>query len=108
MCESTLKPLKDALDTSTTPLSMLKSLKIQGNNLEIDSLPSMFQQNFTSLENLKLVNVDKLEFWFDCFPSLKKIMISLGNSTILPDKIFDLLSLKRIEIVGCHYLKSLP
>ncbi|KEH25299.1 disease resistance protein (NBS-LRR class) family protein [Medicago truncatula] len=65
LCESTLKPLKDALDTSTTPLSMLKSLKIQGSNLEIDSLPSMFQY---------------LTYYH----------------------------LKRIEIVGCHYLKSLP
>jgi len=109
LCESTLKPLKEALDTSTTPLSMLKLLKIQGRNLEIDSLPSKFQQNLTSLEHLKLVNVDKLEFWFeDCFPSLKKIMISLGNSTILPDKMCDLLSLQHIQIFGCHYLKSLP
>jgi len=109
LCESTLKPLKEALDTSAAPLSKLKLLKIQGRNLEFDSLPSKFQQNLTSLEYLKLVNVDKLEFWFkDCFPSLKKIMISLGPSTTIPDKICDILSLQHTEIIGCHYLNSLP
>jgi len=114
LCESMVKPLKETLDmastsSSSTPLSMLKSLKIEGKLPDISVLPSRWKQNLTSLEHLEIGDVDNLDIWFEHgFPSLQKVVIYGCDLKALPSTICDLRSLQDIEMMGCHKLASLP
>lgn len=114
LCESMVKPLKETLgvassSSSSTPLSVLKSLKIEGTLPDISVLPSRWKQNLTSLEHLKIGDVDDLDIWFeDNFPSLQKVVVYGCGLKALPSKMCDLASLKHIKMMGCHKLASLP
>jgi len=111
--ECMVKPLKETLDiassSSSTPLSMLKSLKIEGKLPDISVLPSQWKQNLTSMKHLEIGDVDNLDIWFeDNFPSLKKVVIYGCDLEALPRTICDLPSLQQIKMMGCHKLASLP
>jgi len=113
LCESMVKSLKETLDiassSSSTPLSKLKSLKIEGKLPDISVLPSRWKQNLTSLEHLEIGDVDNLDIWFDDnFPSLQKVVIYGCDLKALPSTICDLRSLQHIKMMGCHKLASLP
>ncbi|KEH25214.1 putative disease resistance protein RGA3 isoform X1 [Medicago truncatula] len=113
LCESMVTPLKETLDiassSSSTPLSKLKSLKIEGKLPEISVLPSRWKQNLTSLEHLEIGDVDNLDIWFeDNFPSLQKVVVYGCDLQALPQKMCDLSSLQHVKMMGCHKLASLP
>ncbi|KAJ1413992.1 Leucine-rich repeat domain superfamily [Sesbania bispinosa] len=115
LCESAVaKPLRETLDiasSSSTPLSILKSLKIEGKLLDIKDLPSQWVRSLTSLEYLEIGGVEKLEIWFldlDCFPSLRKIMVYDCELQALPNVMCNSISLKHIKLMGCRKLASLP
>lgn len=114
LCESMVKPLKETLDMassslSSTPLSMLKSLKIEGKLPNISLLPSQWKQNLISLEHLEIGDADKPDIWFKGnFPSLQKVVIYGCDLKALPSKICDVFSLQHIKMMGCHKLASLP
>ncbi|KAK2420152.1 putative disease resistance protein RGA1 [Trifolium repens] len=113
LCESMVKSLKETLEmassSTSTPLSKLKSLKIEGKLLDISVLPSHWKQNLTSLEHLEIGDVDKVDIWFeDNLPSLQKVVIYGCDLKALPTKMCDLLSLQHIKMMGCHNLQSLP
>jgi len=113
LCEPMVKPLKETLDmassSSSTPLSMLKSLKVEGKLPDINVLPSQWKQNLTSLEHLEIVDVDNLDIWFeDNLPSLQKVVVYGCDLKALPSKMCDFLSLQHIKMMGCHNLASLP
>jgi len=114
LCESMMKPLKETLDMASssscsTPLSMLKSLKIEGKLPDISVLPSQWKQNLTSLECLEIGDVDKPDIWFEGkFPSLQRVVVYGCDLEALPNKMCDLLSLQHIKMMGCHKLASLP
>ncbi|MCI42039.1 CC-NBS-LRR resistance protein, partial [Trifolium medium] len=84
-----VKSLKETLDmassSSSTPLSKLKSLKIEGKLPDIRDLPFQWQRNLTSLEHLEIGDVDNLVIWFvDKFPSLQKVVIYGCDLKALP------------------------
>jgi leucine-rich repeat protein SHOC2 len=112
--ECMVKPLKNTLDmpsssTLGTPLPRIKSLRIEGNLLDISDLPSQWKGNLTSLEHLEIGDVDDLDIWFeDNFPSLQKVVIYGCDLKALPSKMCHLLSLQHIKMMGCHKLASLP
>jgi len=114
LCESMMTPLKETLavassSPSSTSLSMLKSLKIEGKLPDISVLPSRWKKNLTSLEHLEIGDVDNLDIWFeDTFSSLKKVVIYGCDLKALPSKMCDMLSLQHIKMMGCHKLASLP
>ena len=113
LCECMVKPLKETLDiassSSSTPLSKLKSLKIEGKLPDISLLPSRWKQNLTSLERLEIGDVDNLDIWFeDNFPSLQKVVVYGCDLKALPSKMCDMLSLQHVKMMGCHKLASLP
>jgi len=103
------KTLDIASSSSSTPLSKLKSLKIEGKLPDVSVLPSRWKRNLTSLEHLEIGDVDNLDIWFeDNFSSLKKVVIYGCDLKALPSTICDLPSLQHIKIMGCHKLASLP
>ncbi|GAU36114.1 hypothetical protein TSUD_277260 [Trifolium subterraneum] len=112
--QSMVKPLKNTLDiasssSSATPLSMIKSLKIEGKLPDISILPSRWKQNLTSLNHLEIGNVDDLGIWFeDNFTALQKVVIYGCDLKALPIEMCYLPSLEHIKIMGCHNLESLP
>ncbi|XP_027358414.1 putative disease resistance protein RGA3 [Abrus precatorius] len=109
---STVEPLRETLGTASssfTPLSNLKSLKIEGKILGIKDLPNQWMQSLTSLEYLEIGDVEKLDDWFVACPrSLLKIMVYDCEIQALPNEICKLQSLQHMKILGCRNLKLLP
>lgn len=106
LCESTVKPFEETLDmtssSSSTPLSKLKSLKIEG------KVPTIkWRQDLTSLEHLEIGDADIPDIWFE-FRSLQKLVVYGCDLEAFPQSMCKLRSLQHIKMMGCHNLASLP
>ncbi|GAU51609.1 hypothetical protein TSUD_414410 [Trifolium subterraneum] len=101
-----------------TPLSMLKSLRINETIMDVKNVPQDWLQNCTSLENLEFDDLSSqyfqvFEIWFKDdrirFPSLQKITFQFCmDLKALPDWICNISSLQHIKIDNCTVLALLP
>lgn len=100
------------------PLSMLKSLHIDGAKLDVKSIPNVWMQNLTSLQLLQInwfscQALQEIETWFKydvkCLPSLLTIAFhNCEDLEALPDWICNLSSLRHLRVYDCINLASLP
>jgi hypothetical protein len=100
------------------PLSMLKSLHIDGVSLDVKSIPNVWMQNLTSLQLLQInwfscQAFQEIEAWFkddlNCLPSLQTIAFhNCEDIEALPDWICNLSSLQHLRVYDCIKLASLP
>ena len=109
-----------ALESSNDfpPLSMLKSLHIDGVSLNVKSIPKDWMQNLTSLQILQMnwfssQAFQEIDTWFKddlkCITSLQKISFhNCEDLKALPDWICNLSSLQHLGMYDCINLASLP
>ncbi|WJX91836.1 hypothetical protein P8452_73558 [Trifolium repens] len=100
------------------PLSMLKSLYIDGVSLNVKSIPEDWMQNLTSLQLLQInwfsrQAFQEIETWFKndfrSLPSLQTIAFhNCEDLEALPDWICNLSPLQHLRVYDCINLASLP
>ncbi|KEH19080.1 disease resistance protein (TIR-NBS-LRR class), putative [Medicago truncatula] len=100
------------------PLSMLKSLHIDGVRLDVKSIPNVWMKNLTSLQLLQInwfsrQAFQQIETWFKddlkYLPSLQTIAFhNCEDLEALPDWICNLSSLQHLRVYDCINLASLP
>ena len=116
--EATLNMVASTCLNDSRPLSILKSLHIDGMGLDLKKIPKDWMRNFTSLRNLQIS-------WFtceifqdisvcfkdsyDCLPSLQRLAFhNCEDLEALPDWICRLSLLTHLSMYDCINLASLP
>ncbi|AET01333.2 putative P-loop containing nucleoside triphosphate hydrolase, leucine-rich repeat domain, L [Medicago truncatula] len=111
--EATLNVEESQYSNGFPPLSMLKSLKIDGTSME--NVPKDWLKNLTSLENicfsLSSQQFEVIEMWFKddliYLPSLQTINFTYCGFKALPDWICKISSLQHLKMFRCK-LVDLP
>lgn len=116
--EATINMVGSKCLIESTPLSMLKSLILDGVQLDVKKYLKDWVQNLSSLEHLVFMKLpsrtfQEIEIWFkddlNYLPSLLIIEVSYcSDLKSLPDWICNLSSLQHITIKDCQNLASLP
>ncbi|XP_045807649.1 putative disease resistance protein RGA1 [Trifolium pratense] len=116
--QATLCSAASQYSIGCTPLSMLKSLRINETIVDMKNVPQDWLKNCTSLENLEFDDLSSqyfqvIEIWFKDdlirFSSLQKITFQFCmDLKALPDWICNILSLQHIKIDNCTDLVLLP
>ncbi|PNY13351.1 putative CC-NBS-LRR resistance protein [Trifolium pratense] len=115
---ATLNTVASEILNDFPPLSMLKSLHIDGVSLDVKSIPNVWMQNLTSLQLLQInwfscQAFQEIEIWFKddlkYLPSLQTIAFhNCEDLEALPDWICNLSSLQHLRVHDCIKLASLP
>ncbi|XP_045832555.1 putative disease resistance protein RGA4 isoform X1 [Trifolium pratense] len=116
--EATLNMVASECPNDSPPLSMLKSLHIDGMGLDLEKVPKDWIQNLTSLQHLQInwfscEIFQEISVWFkdnhNCLPSLQKLAFhNCEDLEALPDWICNLSSLMHLSMYDCINLASLP